>query len=107
LEQLVSLKDESASVIVDRSKSNCAPSARESDVFESLDAVNAATKDKQGWRDPAIVESSPSATRVSHQERLDKLPDCEDADGEAPCKMGGIIIEESKQSESGDVWRRD
>lgn len=107
LEQLVSLKDESASVIVDRSKSSCAPSARESDVFESLDAVNAAAKDKQGWRDPATVESSPSPTRVSHQERLDELPDCEDSDGEAPCKMGGIIIEESKQSESGDVWRRD
>jgi len=107
LDQLVSLKNESEQVIVDKNKSSCAPSARQSKVFESLDAANAAAKDKQGWRDPVIVESSPSRSREAHQERLDKLPNCEDSDGKAPCKMGGIIIEAETQGESRDVWRRD
>lgn len=106
LGQLVALKNESANVIVDKNKSRCAPSARQSNVFESLDAVNAATQDKQGWRDPANVESSPAATRVSHQGRLEKLQDCEEADGVAPCKMGDIIIE-GATGDPVEVWRRD
>ncbi len=107
LEQLVTLKNESANVIVDRNKSRCAPSARQRDVFESLDAVNAATEDKQGWRDPSVAQSSSSPSKVSHQERLEELPDCEDAGGEVPCKKGGIIVETATPGDSVEVWRRD
>jgi len=51
LEQLVTLKEESASVIVDRSKSSCAASARESAVFASLKAVSAVSPKSEGWKD--------------------------------------------------------
>ena len=106
LEQLVSLKDESASVIVNRSNSSCAPSARQVDVFASLEAVSSASGDKSAWRDPKVAESS-SATQMLHQERLKGLPSCEESDGIAPCKMGGIIIEPATQGKSVEVWRRD
>jgi len=52
LEQLVALKDESASVIVNKSNSGCAASARQADVFSSLEAVRSASGDKSAWRDP-------------------------------------------------------
>ena len=107
LHQLISLKDQSEYVIVNKSKSSCAPSARQRDAFASLDEVNAATKDKQGWRDPVDGESPPSPTQISHQARLADLPTCEESDGKAPCKMGGIIIEAATQDETADVWRRD
>lgn len=106
LEQLVSLKAESQYAIVNKSKSRCAPSARQADVFESLEAVSAASGDKQNWQDPA-TEDTATARQVSYQERLEKLPNCEDSDGEVPCKQGGIIIEAGIQGESVEVWRRD
>ena len=52
LEQLVTLKEESASVIIDRSKSSCAASARESAVFASLEAVSGASPKSEGWKAP-------------------------------------------------------
>ena len=106
LEQLVSLKDESASVIVYQDKSSCAPSARQADVFASVDSVSAAADDKSAWRDPD-VEELPSATHVSHQERLTDMPDCEESDGALPCKMGGIIIEGATRGNPVEVWRQD
>jgi len=107
LEQLVSLKEESASVIVDRGKSSCAPSARQSEIFADLDAVSNATGDKEGWQDPVNEEDVASPTRVSHQQRLDDLPDCEASDGQVPCKMGGVIVEAESKGDSVEVWRRD
>ena len=106
MEQLVSLKEESASVIVSRNNSSCAPSARQADVFASLEAVRSASGDKSDWRDPNVEQSSP-ASQVSHQERLKDLPNCEETDGVAPCKMGGIIVESATQGDSVEVWRRD
>ncbi|MDH3350018.1 MAG: hypothetical protein OEM51_00610 [Gammaproteobacteria bacterium] len=106
LEQLVTLKTESEHVIVNKSKSSCAPSARETNIFASVDAVSAAADDSRGWRDPAVKVAA-SAQSASHQDRLEKLPACEDTDGEAPCKMGGIIIEAATDGKSVEVWRRD
>ena len=107
LEQLVSLKEESAQVIVNRSKSSCAPSARQSEVFADLNAVSSAASDKEGWQDPVNEEEVASPTRVSHQQRLDDLPDCEESDGQVPCKRGGVIVEAEHQGESVEVWRLD
>lgn len=107
LEQLVSLKDESASVIVNRGKSSCAVSARERDVFASLDAVSAASQGMQDWQEPDAAEATTPATRVLYQNRLENLPNCSESDGESPCKMGGIIIEAAATGKSVDVWRRD
>ena len=106
LHQLVSLKAESASVIVNESKSRCAPSARQTGVYESLDAVSRAANDKSGWQGPD-VEESPSSTQVSHQERLADLMSCEDTAGVAPCKLGEVIIEEATQGKTVEIWRRE
>ena len=106
LEQLVSLKAESQYSIVNNSKSSCAPSARETNIFASLEEVSSAATDKQGWRDPAVEESA-SSQQLSHRDRLEKLPDCEESGGKAPCKMGGIIIEAATDETSVEVWKRD
>ena len=106
LQQLVSLKAESEYVIVNRNKSGCAPSARETDVFASLDEASAAAPDRENWKAPA-KEQTPSERRKSYDDRLANLPNCEDSDGEAPCKMGGIIVEAAAEGSSVDVWQRD
>ena len=66
LEQLVSLKEESATVIVDRSKSSCTASARESEVFASPDEVRSASAGTAPWQEPdpdeAMVAPSAPAT---------------------------------------------
>ena len=106
LEQLVSLKQASASVIIDPARASCAPTARQQRVFASLDAIEQANRDKDNWKAPATADTSPGVALVSHRERLASLPDC-DADGaEAPCKVGEIIIE-AGDVEPVEVWRRD
>jgi hypothetical protein len=107
LEQLVTLKEESASVIVDRSKSSCAASARESEVFASLKAVSAVSPKSEGWKEPDEASEEPASSSVTHQGRLEDLPNCEDFDGEGACKMGGIIVEADNRGEAVEVWRRD
>lgn len=107
LEQLVSLKDAVDTVIVNKSKSSCAASARQSPVFASLDAVSNANADKASWRDPVGDDVQPSATRVAHEDRLANLKTCEETTGVAPCKMDGIIVEEATQEKTVEVWRRD
>jgi len=107
LEQLVTLKEESASVIVDRSKSSCAASARESEVFASLEAVSGVSPKSEGWKEPDEAAEQPAASGVTHQNRLEDLPNCEDFDGEGACKMGGIIVEAGNRGEAVEVWRRD
>lgn len=106
LQQLVSLKQESDKVIIDPDKASCTVSARQSKVFASVDAINEAFRDEDGWRAPQIEESSPGVERAAHQERLASLPACGDAGDNPPCKIGDIIVE----GETGDpveVWRQD
>jgi len=106
LQQFVSLKQESESVIIDPAKASCAPTARQQQVFASLDAIEEVNRDKANWKAPAVRDSVPGVAVASHQERLARLPDC-DADGaEAPCKVGEIIIE-AGDVEPVEVWRRD
>lgn len=106
LQQLVSLKQESESVIIDPARASCAPTARQQRVFASLDAIEDANRDTANWKAPADEDTAPGIAVVSHRERLASLPDC-DADGaEAPCKVGEIIIE-AGDVEPVEVWRRD
>ena len=109
LEQLITLKQQSTTVIVDRSKSRCAPSARESEVFTSLEDAASDVQGAEIWLAPdegeATVAKAPS--KDLHDARLAQLPSCEDSRGEAPCKMGGIIIESAIQGDSVEIWRRD
>ena len=107
MQQLVSLKDESANVIVNKDKTRCAASAREREIFDSIAAVSGASKEAGEWQDPGDAAAKPAASRVSHEERLGDLPDCDAADGKLPCKMDGIIIESETSGEPVEVWRRD
>jgi len=106
LEQMVVLKEQSENVIVDRSASRCAPSARQTDAFASLEAINEAYKDKTGWHVPGDEEGEPAVSHAAHQDRLKALKSCEDTRGVTPCKIGDIIIE-GASGDPVDVWRRD
>lgn len=106
LEQLITLKEASANVIVDRAGSGCAPSAREAEAFASLEAISEANKDTIGWRRPGPGDGDASQTRMAYQERLAALESCEETKGVTPCKVGEIIIEDA-MGEPVEVWRRD
>lgn len=106
LQQLVSLKDESANVIVNKNRSGCAPSARQREVFASAAAASTASKDAGDWQDP-VAPATPAASQVTHQQRLDELANCDDVNGRPPCKMDGIIVESETSGEPLEVWRRD
>ncbi len=105
LQQLVSLKQESETVIIDPAKASCAPTARQQQIFASLDAIEEANPDKENWKAPKINDTGPGVTLASHRERLAQLPDCGEEGVEAPCKVGEIIIE-AGDTGSVDVWRR-
>ena len=107
LEQLVSLKSASESVIVNAERSSCAPTARKKEIFTSLEEIDQSFGDAKGWRTPDLEESEPDFTQVSHNERLDSLKSCEETDGVAPCKVGEIVIEAAATGEPVQVWRRD
>lgn len=105
LEQLLDLKSASDKVIVDRSRSGCAPSATRSEVFPSVSAASAALSGEEGWQAPEADEAAASTAGLSHQERLASLQTCDETNGVAPCKIGEIIIEGA--AEQVEVWRRD
>jgi len=107
LEQLVTLKDESQSVIVDRERSSCTASARKLPVFGSLAEVTASLENPQDFRAPDLDNAESDTSPSSHQTRLDVLKSCDETQGVAPCKIGEIIIEEATAPHSVEVWRRD
>ena len=107
LQQLVSLKDASDTVIVDKSKSGCAASARQQRVFASLAEVTEAAEDEQEWRAPQIQPPATGSTQDAHRSRLESLPSCETSKGVAPCKVGEIIVEDTGDVKPGEIWRRD
>ena len=106
LEQMISLKDQFENVIVNRQRSSCTASARQQDVFASLDEAKSSVSDDGGWREPQDGESQMVASSVSHQSRVEELTSCEESLGLAPCKMGDIIIEAATGTPI-DVWRSD
>ena len=102
LQELVSLKDQFDNVIVNRNKSGCSVSARESESFDSLEDAKAASN-AEIWKDMEPQEKA--ASLVPHEERLEKLQSCEDALWIAPCKYGDIIVESSIGGREVEVWR--
>ena len=102
LQELISLKDASETVIVNRQQSSCSASARETKVFASLEDAKVASN-AGAWRDP---ESELPTSAVPHAERLEKLQSCEDSLGIAPCKSGDIIVEAAVPGRHIEVWRR-
>lgn len=106
LEQLVSLKDATENVIVDKEKSGCTPTARQQDVHASLPELIESIDDKRGFKAPEVQQSAPAATRKRHQARLESLKTCEESKGVAPCRIGEIIIEDATEGEPVEVWRR-
>ena len=107
LEQLVTLKEESASVIVDSNRSRCSGSAREKEIFASPGDVNKASSGTGEWTDPKPGDSGPAPSSVSHADRLESLPECENYDGQGACKMGGIIVEATNQGQIVEIRRRE
>ncbi len=101
LQELVALKDQFENVIINRRKSGCSISARESKSFASLEAAKAASNAEE-WRD---LESEPAASLVPHEDRLKKLKTCEDSRGVAPCKSGSIIVESAASGREVEVWQ--
>ena len=107
LQQLVSLKDASDAVIVEKSGSSCAPSAKQQRVFASLAEVTDATEDKQAWRAPRSQPSATDSEQDMHKSRLETLATCDATNGVAPCKVGEIIVEDNADVKNIEIWRRD
>lgn len=108
LEQLLTLKEQSSSVIVNRDLSRCTVSAREKNVFESPEDVSKAASGLGDWTEPDPEDSSDVApSSLSHAERLASLPECESYAGQGACRMGNIIVESANEGQVVEVWRRD
>lgn len=107
LEQLITARDASETIIVDKQKSRCAASARQHEVYANLAEVSAAAADSEAWVAPQAQSRAADSTKQAHQERLANLKSCDEADGVAPCKIGEIIIEEAQAPKKVEVWRRD
>lgn len=106
LHQLINLKEGADHIIVNRQKSGCAPSAVEREAYRSRDEINAALEDSIGWRIPDEAGARRANVNADHRERLAKLRPCEETGGEAPCKIGEIIVEEAS-GDTVEVWKRD
>ncbi len=102
--EFVSLKDQFENVIVNRQKSGCAASARQSEVFATLEAAKAAS-DADDWRDPNADDEVTAVSKVLHTDRLENLQSCEDSLGITPCKLGDIIVEATLSGRQVEVWR--
>ena len=93
LQELLQLKDSSEQVIVNTDKSGCAPTLRQNQVFQSLDAASKELGDAVNWEVLPEAQNGPDFTQTAHAERLAIVPSCDSVAGVAPCKIGEIIIE--------------
>ncbi|MBT8099818.1 MAG: hypothetical protein KJO82_08710 [Gammaproteobacteria bacterium] len=107
LEQLVSLKSDADDVIVNAERSTCTPTARRKEIFRSVNDINHAYANVDGWRAPETSQSPTDFTQASHKERLANLQNCDETNGVAPCKIGEIVIEAAGAGEPVEVWRRE
>jgi hypothetical protein len=105
LQQLIAAKDELDYVIVDRTKSSCVPAAANVDAYANLESIEAANKDRPGWRSPAEKTVHRVTGNAEHRDRLVELPTCNDSVGVAPCTIGEVIVE-AASGDAVEVWRR-
>lgn len=104
-EQMVSLKELTSNIIVNRERTRCIASAKETQVYASVEDASSALQTQGDWAPPATAAKVDNPAEKAHKERLASLPTCEDARGRAPCKIGEIIVEGETQ-QSAEVWRR-
>ena len=104
--QLTTMKDEADHIIVNRQKSGCVPTAVESEIHASLDAINEAHQDAANWRTPDASNVRGTLANKDHRDRLDALMSCEETSNVAPCKIGDIIVEDETDN-SVEVWKGD
>jgi hypothetical protein len=104
LEQLIALKDRFDNVIVNRQKSGCARSVRQSEVFASLEDAKKALGGADDWQDPDAA-SATAARAEPHEDRIEKLASCEESLGITPCRMGDVIVEGAATGAKVEVWR--
>lgn len=102
LVQLTALKDQFDNTIVNRQKSGCTASARQTETYASLDDAKAAS-DADRWHDPD-GEAAAAASAIPHSERLEELVSCEESLGLVPCKSGDIIVEAANTGKPVEVW---
>ncbi|MGH8195733.1 MAG: hypothetical protein ACREQ8_15235, partial [Woeseiaceae bacterium] len=114
LEALIAAKANDENVIVNESRSRCLPTAKEQQVFASVDEANRQLADAEDWgilpageeREQEPAHQSSNGTQAAYQSRLESLPECDAGDRVTPCKVGQIIVE-SDTAEDVQVWKKD
>jgi hypothetical protein len=111
LETLIASKANDENVIVDEGRSRCLPTAREQQVFASVDEANQQLGNSEGWGviAPGQEEQQQQASsemQAAYQSRLESLPECDQNNRVTPCKVGSIIIE-SEAEEEVQIWKKD
>lgn len=104
-EQFIALKSQMDNVIVNRGRTRCETSARQQQVYASLEEVMTAVEPAARYDAPEAASKSEDFTEKAHKERLASLDTCEEARGRRPCKIGEIILE-PEQAQSPEVWQR-
>ena len=97
------------SLFIDPDEARCYVSARQREVYETLADIDAASRDMDGWIRPDVPDRPANSVRASHNERLASLESCDATGGQAPCKIGEIIIEAGRADNARpvEIWRRD
>lgn len=113
LEELIAAKANDENVIVNEERSRCLPTARELQVFASVDEANRQLADSAGWgiipagqeREQEQEPPSSNDTQAAYQSRLESLPECDEDERVTPCKVGQIIVE--SDADEIEVWKED
>ncbi|MEM8814591.1 MAG: hypothetical protein AAFX56_09060 [Pseudomonadota bacterium] len=103
-EQFIALKEASESVIVNADATRCVATARQRESFPSLAAVNAASAGRDDYRPPSRSQAEADSLELAHQQRLERIPECQDGREAYPCRKGKIIIEAPAPNDV-EIWR--
>lgn len=104
---MVDLAARAENILVDRTKSNCTPGAKESVVFSDADGARSSLANAENFVLIDGQQPPPDFMQVAHDERLQNMKSCEDTNGVAPCKIGQIILEAAADESRTEVWRRE
>lgn len=104
---MVDLAARAENILVDRTKSNCMPGAKESVVYADADGAKSSLANADNFVLIDGKEPPPDFMQVAHNERLQNMQSCEETNGVAPCKIGEIILEAAADESTTEVWRRE